>query len=130
MQNFFRYHVGYVSPKTKQPVGLFVAVWHLVQKNALTEDEVREYWDIRRYTERVLPIPPFYNDGNTIGAVTWFKDNIDAKNLLGKCDFYFRTLKKNGIEIIVSRTTNPGRIIYEDKCQVGVVNEDRYPNVF
>ncbi len=122
---YVRYHVGYASPKTNHPVGVFVAVWHLVRSNYLTDDEVREYWDIRRYTERVLPIPPFYDDRNTMGAITWFKDNAEVENLLLECDFYFRTLKKYGVEVTMSRTANPGRIIYEDRYQVGVLSRDR-----
>ncbi len=107
---YFRYHVNYKSPKTQEPVGLFVAVWHLVQNNVLTKEEVDEYWMMRRYTEEVLPIPPFYADGNKIGAVTWFKDNEKARKFLGELGFYFDILKKYNVELILSRTDNQAKL--------------------
>ena len=117
---YFRYHVNYISPKTGQPVGLFVAVWHLLDKY-LTEEETQEYWINRKYFEEVLPIPPFYFDGNSIGAVTWFKDNSKTLEMVEKLEFYFRILKKYNVDISMTKTENPGNIIYEDDFQVGIV---------
>lgn len=105
------------------PVGLFVAVGHLVDRKVLNEDEIQTYWEQRHYFEKVLPIPPFYEDGNTIRAVTWFKDNEYAKSMINQLDFYFNMLKKYGVKINLSKSENPGRIIYEDDFQVGVVKE-------
>ena len=118
---YIRYHTGYVSPKTSKPVGLFVAVWHFVQKGILTKEEVEEYWAKRCYTEEALPIPPFYSDGNSIGAVTWFKENDKARALLNELSFYFDILNKYQVDLQVSKTDNPGQIIYEDDFQVGVL---------
>lgn len=59
--------------KTNMPVGLFVAVLHLVDKKRMTDEEIDTYWKQRKYFEKALPIPPFYSDGNSIGATTWFK---------------------------------------------------------
>lgn len=120
---YIRYHTKYFSPKTSQPVGLFVAVWHLLQRDILTKEEVVEYWRMRKYSEEVLPIPPFYADGNLIGAVTWFKENDKTKGLLGELSFYFDILNKYNIDLEMSRSDNPGKIIYEDEFQVGVLNE-------
>ncbi len=118
---YFRYHVNYISPKTKQPVGLFVAVWHLVQQNMLTIEEVEEYWKMRRFTEEVLPIPAFYADGNSVGAVTWFKDSDITKRFIENTSFYFDILRKYNIELQMSQSDKPGLIIYEDEFQVGVL---------
>lgn len=117
---YTRYHVNYISPKTGQPVGLFVAVWSILD-TCLTKDEVQEYWQYRRYFEEVLPIPPFYSDGNSIGAVTWFKDNDKTKSLTEKLEFYFRILRKYNVDVVKSQSDNPGTIIYEDEYQVGVI---------
>jgi hypothetical protein len=78
----------------------------------------------RKYFEEVLPIPPFYSDGNSIGAVTWFKDNCRTLELVDKLDFYFRMLIKYNVNIEISRNDNPGKVIYEDDFQVGVVKID------
>lgn len=120
---YFRYHVNDKSPKTGQPVGLFVAVWQLLDK-CLTEEEASEYWSNRKYFEEVLPIPPFYSDGNSIGAVTWFKVNSKTKELIKKLEFYFRMLEKYQVDIEISKTDTPGKIIYEDDYQIGVITAD------
>ena len=118
---YYRYHVNYTSPKTGQHVGLFVAVWHLLQKGVLSEEEAQEYWRQRRYFEDVLPIPPFYANGNPEGAVTWFKDSETAREMAGRLSFYTDILRKYGVELMETRSEAPGRIIYEDEYQIGVI---------
>lgn len=118
---YFRYHVNYLSPKTNMPVGLFVAVWHLVDGKKMSDEEIQTYWEQRKYFEKVLPIPPFYSDGNSIGATTWFKENDKISALLVDLDFYFKVLKKYGVELTITKSKNPGKIIYEDDFQVGVL---------
>lgn len=121
MSKYLRYHANYSSPKTNMPVGLFVAVGHLVDRKILSDDEIKLYWEQRHYFERVLPVPPFYADGNTIRAVTWFKNNEHAKRMIDQLGFYFDMLKKYDVQINLATTDNPGEIIYEDDFQVGVV---------
>jgi hypothetical protein len=120
---YFRYHVNYSSPKTKQPVGIFVAVWHLLQKGLLTEEETVEYWKTRKFAEEKLPVPPFYSEGNPRGAVTWFKENAFAEGFVAKVPFYFNMLRKYQVKVIKTKTDNPGEIIYEDDFQIAAVKE-------
>lgn len=51
-------------------VGIFVAVDHLRRAGRLTPSEELLYVDIDDWFETNLPNPPFYEEGNTIGAVT------------------------------------------------------------
>lgn len=120
---FFRYHVDYTSPRTKQPVGVFVAVWHLLQKGVLTEEETAQYWKTRKFAEETLPVPPFYAEGNPRGAVTWFKENALVDSLLSEIPFYFDVLRKYEVPVTKSRTNRPGDSIYEDEFQIAVVKE-------
>ncbi|WP_181215942.1 hypothetical protein [Mesobacillus foraminis] len=64
---------------------------------------------------------PFYSDGNSIGATTWFKANDNVSALWVDLDFYFKVLKKYGVELTITKSKNPGKIIYEDDFQVGVI---------
>jgi thiamine biosynthesis protein ThiC len=105
------------------PVGLFVAVWHLVDEKRMSDEEIQTYWEQRKHFEKVLPIPPFYSDGNSIGATTWFKENNMVNKLVEDLDFYFKVLKKYGVELKMNKSVNPGKIIYEDDFQVGVIKE-------
>lgn len=118
---YYRYHTTYYSPKTGEAVGLFVAVGHLVDRKILTEEEIEEYWKQRAHAEIILPVPPFYADGNTIRAITWFKDNDKTKELLKEFEFYFKMLEKYKVELIIDTSEAPGKIIYEDDYQIGVV---------
>src|SRR5690242_16314895 len=57
-------------------VGPFVAVDHLRRAGRLTPAEEAQYLDIDDWFLAELPNPDFYADGNSIGAVTWFKDPV------------------------------------------------------
>lgn len=94
-----------------------------MEQKILTNEETKEYWEQRRFFETALPIPPFYCDGNSIKAVTWFKDNSKAAELVKRLDFYFRILRKYQVEWEMARSADPGEIIYEDEYQVGVVKK-------
>lgn len=101
-------------------VGLFVAVDHLRRADRLSEDEEELYFDIDDWFEANLPNPPFYEDGNSVRAVTWFKRSTSAemlKRLEPLCDI----LTKYGVEWAVAESSDPGNIIYEDEFQVGVL---------
>jgi len=101
-------------------VGIFVAVDHLRRADRLTEDEEELYFDIDDWFNLALPNPPFYEHGNSLGAVTWFKRSASAemlKRLEPLCDI----LTKYGVEWVAAESSDPGRVIYEDEFQVGVI---------
>src|SRR5690606_37457439 len=105
----------------KLPKGFFVAVWNLVDSQTMNENEIEEYWKQRAWIEEALPIPPFYEDGNSISAITWFKNNAIANEISSKLNFYYNTLKKYNRPLFKT-TTNiiPGKIVYEDEYQIAV----------
>lgn len=59
-------------------MGIFVAVDHLRRPGRLSEEEEELYFDVDDWFEAELPNSPFCADGNTIGAVTWFKRATSA----------------------------------------------------
>ena len=67
---YFRVHTADIAYVTKQPRGIFTVVGKLVDAKLLSEDEEKQYWDQRAYFERVLPVPPFYEEGNPDRAIT------------------------------------------------------------
>ena len=120
---YFRIHTADNAYLTKQPRGIFTAVWRLVDEKIMTEDEEKEYWKNRKYFEEVLPVPPFYNDGNPEGAITWFKDTEKGKDIYAQMSFYREMAAKYGVELYRSECTEvPGEIIYEDEFQIAVKN--------
>ena len=85
---YFRIHTAEKAYLTKQPRGIFTAVWKLVESGILNEEEIKEYWRNREYFEKVLPVPPIYDDGNPAGAITWFKDTEEGKEIYAQMSFY------------------------------------------
>ena len=78
---YYRVHTEDIAYRTKKPVGLFVAIWRLVEDKILSEEEEKEYWENREYFEKVLPVPPYYKNGNPDGAITWYKDTKEGNRI-------------------------------------------------
>ncbi len=120
---YFRIHSSDIAWKTQQPYGIFVAVWKLVESKTMNEEEIAEYWKQREYFEKVLPVPPYYKDGNPDKAVTWFKDTEQGKDIYNQMSFYRDMCKKYGVQLYKTVTDQiPGEIIYEDEFQIAVKN--------
>lgn len=121
---YFRVHTKDIAYLTKKPRGIFTTVGKLVDAKTMTEEEIAEYWKQREYFEKVLPVPPFYKDGNTEGAITWFKDTDHGKDIWNQLTFYRDMCSKYGIKLYKSETDEiPGKIIYEDDFQIAVTDE-------
>lgn len=120
---YFRIHTAENAYLTKQPRGIFTTVGKLVDAKILTEEETKEYWKNREYFEEVLPVPPFYENGNPDGAITWFKENEKGKEIYSQMSFYREMASKYGVELFRSECTEiPGEVIYEDDFQIAVKN--------
>lgn len=105
-------------------MGIFVAVDHLRRRGVLTAAQEEIYFDVEDYFHAVLPDPPFYADGNSIGAVTWFKTDATA-DMVSRLTPLRDLLTQHGVEHDVVTSDAPGRIVYEDQWQVGVIPNDR-----
>ncbi len=128
--NYFRVHTSDIAWLTKKPRGIFTTVGKLVEAKILTEEETAEYWKQRAYFEKVLPVPPFYEQGNPDHAVTWFKDTPQGQDIWGQLTFYREMCSKYGIKLYKTEcTTLPGLVIYEDEFQIAVINEPEDLNV-
>ncbi len=122
--SYFRVHTGDNAYLTGQPRGLFTTVGKLVDEKLLSEDEEKEYRKNRAYFEKILPVPPFYENGNPERAVTWFKDVEKARRIFHEMSFYRRMAKKYGNKLFISECEEiPGNVIYEDEFQIAVVGQ-------
>lgn len=119
MGPFSRYHATYVG-RLGVEVGVFVAVDHLRRAGRLRSADLALYLDMDDWFREALPNPPFYGDGNSIGAVTWFKSE-PAAHLVERLTPLLQLLDRNGVPHRMSCTASPGRIVYEDDFQVGVI---------
>lgn len=123
---YFRVHTNDIAFHTKEPRGIFTSIWKLVEGKILSESEIAEYWENRKYFESILPIPTFYGDGNSVKAITWYKNNDEGNWIFNQMSFYLNMAKKYDLELYKSMAVDlPGNIIYEDLYQIGVVRDEK-----
>jgi hypothetical protein len=120
---YYRIHEEEIAWATGKPRGIFVAVWKLLERGLFTKEEETAYYENKRHFEAILPVPPFYESGNTEKAITWYKNNSDGNDISGRMTFYFEMAKKYGLELFKTSATDiPGEVIYEDDFQIAVIN--------
>lgn len=117
---YFRIHATYTG-LTGKPVGIFGACHHLKRAGRLTPEEAKLFEETDDWYLEHLPEPPFYKDGNPQKAITWFKDTPAVHELAAKLDPLIALLRKYEVEYAVSRTSDPGIVIYEDEFQVATI---------
>lgn len=93
---YYRIHTADIAYITQQPRGIFTAIGKLVDVGILSEEENAEYWKNRAYFEKVLPVPPFYEEGNPDKAITWFKDTPEGNQIYSEMTFYREMARKYG----------------------------------
>lgn len=120
---YYRVHTSDIAYMTQQPRGIFTAVWKLVENKTLMEEEEKEYWKNREYFEEVLPVPPFYEQGNPDNATTWFKNAEAGNDIWKQMTFYRDMCKKYGVRLYLTECEElPGELVYEDAFQIGIKN--------
>ena len=122
---YFRVHTKDIAYLTGQPRGIFTAIWKLVEAKTVSAEEEAEYYKNKAYFEKVLPVPPFYEQGNPDHAITWFKDTPQGNDIYNQMTFYRAMAKKYGVQLYKTQTEElPGEIIYEDDFQIAVKNQN------
>ena len=117
----YRIHTVDIAYITKRPRGIFTTVGKLVDSKILTDEEEKEYWRNRECFEKVLPVPPFYQDNNPDGAITWFKETPEGDDIWRQMTFYRDMCSKYNVKLYISECEGvPGEIIYEDEFQIAV----------
>lgn len=101
-------------------VGIFVAVDHLRRAGVLSPAEEARYFDIDDWFLDRLPNPPFYEDGNSVGAITWFKSPV-PREMSERVDAMCAILTAHDVPYDVVGSDDPGEQIYEDDFQIGVI---------
>ncbi|MCL2771803.1 MAG: hypothetical protein FWD71_00510 [Oscillospiraceae bacterium] len=113
---------------TKKPVGIFALGWRKVKNDIFSEEDKEKFMETENWFVENLPYPPFYGENNddpnanTIGAITFFKNNDNAKIMFERLAPIFKLLDKYQIPYDIVYTNYAGRIIYEDEYQIGVIN--------
>lgn len=123
-EEFVRFQAQYRG-RLGVEVGIFVAVDHLRRADRLTEVDEEIYFDIEEWFQVNLPVPPFYDDGNTLGAVTWFKRS-STSDMRTRLEPLCQILDRYGVTWVAAASSDPGTMIYEDQFQIGVIPRQRF----
>ncbi|MCX4973129.1 hypothetical protein [Streptomyces sp. NBC_00620] len=104
--------------------GVFGLANGLAREGRLTEEQFRFWranndWYDANYPNPSDNDPLVYDHETHPGAVAWFKSS--AKELIKRVDGYLELLAAHGVECRRVESSAPGKIIYEDECQVVVV---------
>jgi len=115
---FIRFVVGHDAEHHRFLTGIITEARLLRDRGGL--DQYQEAWLEESYEwfEANLPVPPFSSSGWPKDAVTWFRDN--AGEPIQKMWEIVSLLKEQGVPVRMLRSANPGKILYEDSCQVVV----------
>ncbi len=117
-------HTSDIAYMTQQPRGIFIAIWKLSEAKLLTEEEEEEFQQNHKYFEEILPVPPYYEQGNPDKAIKWFKDIDDGNRIWNEMSFCRRMAAKYGLKLYISETEDiPREIVYEDDFQIAVKNQ-------
>lgn len=112
---------------TKKPVGVFTLCVRKIRDEIFSKTDVEKFHDAEKWFNENLPHPPFYGENNndatanTQGAITYFK-TANATIMLENLAPIFELLEKYQVPYDIVYTNFPGKIIYEDEYQVGVVD--------
>lgn len=110
--------------RTGKPVGVFVLNWRRIRDGIYSKEDSDLYEETHKWFLEHLPEPPFYGDNNANpqGAVTWFKTEA-YEEMSAKAEVLTGLLDKYNVPYDIVFSDYVGKIVYEDKWQVGVVDE-------
>lgn len=117
---YLRLQARYNSKVTGKPCGLFAVVHHLKDKGVLSDDEQALLFEIKVWFVENLPTPPFYDNGNADGAITWFKAS-SKECMIERLLPLKEIAERHCVTIDLVESDSPGQIVYEDQYQIGVV---------
>jgi hypothetical protein len=117
-QGFIRFVVGADDQHHRELTGIITEVRLLRDADRLTDEETARVEDAYIWFNDHVPAPPFSASTWPKDVVTWFKD--DAGEAITKMWDLVAILRESGVPVRLLRSTNPGRVLYEDEFQVVV----------
>lgn len=120
-QNYVRIQVR-DKGNTGKPIGVIGACWKIHNEGKFSEEDCKTFLRLEKWFTSLLPEPPFYKDGNPQKAICYFKVD-SAKEMLDRITPLMQLLDKYEYEYDVVYTNYIGKIIYEDKYQVAVIDD-------
>lgn len=115
---YVRFRSRYAS-RSGLKIGVFGLVNVLGKRGMLTPEEERFRRENNDWYDATYPEPDVYGPDTDPLAECWFK--VTSHELVHRVSGYLTILDAHSIAWEEVRTTNPGRILYEDRWQVVAV---------
>jgi hypothetical protein len=122
---YIRFIVKYFNKQTgRVETGVFRAADYVRDFTEITQTEKENLQKIIDWFDNNLPVPEFYDDPTKRSeeqhTYFWFKTS--AANFLKRMNALNAILEKNGIKVEQLKATEvPGKLIFEDYCQIAVI---------
>lgn len=115
---FVRFVVGGDAEDHRQLTGLVTEARLLRDHGRLTAAEEAHLQEVYDWLNSELPCPPFSSAGWSRNAVAWFKDS--AAEPIRRFRVLAALLEQHDCRVRMLRSSNPGKVLYEDRFQVVV----------
>ena len=116
MSNYIRFTLLSTDPDSGKRQGILTAAHELRDSDVLTRDEHRQLRMLLGWFNEKLKVPKVLGTSETRRALSWFKP--EAQKPIARMWELKRALDYHGYNVEVTKTKEPGRIIYEDGWQI------------
>ena len=129
LPKYVRFQGRETSYITKKPVGIFTLCWRRIKNGIFDETDKNEFIEADKWFVENLPYPPFYGEkngdptANVDGVICYFKTNY-ANCIMERFDPILKLLDKYQVPYDIMYTNYPGKVVYEDDFQVGVIDDN------
>lgn len=120
---FIRFVVGSDNEHHRALTGIITEVRLLRDADRLSDEETAPVEGTYDWFNDKVPVPPFSTSEWPKDVVMWFKD--DAGEAISRMWDLVAILRESGVPVRLLRSTNPGRVVYEDDFQVVVEEWNR-----
>ena len=110
--------------KEREETGIFRAADYVRDFTAIGAGEKAALQELISWFDEHLPVPEFYDDPatRTEEQHTYFWYKTSAAEILDQMEAFCKILEENGVLVERLRAeTVPGRLVFEDYCQIAVV---------
>jgi len=117
MQSYVRFRTDFPGVEASISLGVFHAWSHLAEADVIDPWSAERAEEICAWFDEHLPVPRLSNDQRL--AVFWFR--ADCRDMIQRLWDLAGLLRENDCGVELLRTSNPGRVCYEDRFQVAAV---------
>jgi hypothetical protein len=115
---YIRFVVGGDGEHHRSLTGLITEARLLRDRGGLDQHQVSWLEETYVWFNANLAVPPFSSSNWPRDAVTWFRH--DAGEPIKRMWEIASLLKEHGVPVRMLRSANPGKVLYQDSCQIVV----------